>query len=378
MIFTIEMREISVVFLYSLLSNTYHLFCVVSNFIYIRFVENALSQEKNNNENLKVSICIPARNEEDNISNCLEACQSQSYQNLEVLVLDDNSEDDTFLVAKEFAESSRQVSLHSGKKLPKDWLGKNWACYQLAQVASGDILLFIDADVQLSLDSTKKLVVLMQKRKIDAVSVIPKLIRLEGLGLRLVLPNLVWFLLSNLPIWLVPKLSFPSVSAGIGTYFAFRRNVYEDIGGHKFIKSIRTEDLALARRVKERGYKLMVLASGLFGTVNLYESFGKAIAGLSRSFFYAFKGGRILYWFSLVDMILAYLVPWILVWEVEYAWILVFMGLIAKFLALLSMRRDALLDMTLHPLQVLIAVYVYLNSWVKERNGQVVWRGREV
>ena len=93
-----------------------------------------------------ISVLIPARDEEANIRTCLESLQKQDYPNFEILVLDDNSSDNTAKIVEQIAATDDRIQLLRGKPLPKDWAGKPFACYQLAKKARGSWLLFIDAD----------------------------------------------------------------------------------------------------------------------------------------------------------------------------------------------------------------------------------------
>ncbi|MDX1587236.1 MAG: glycosyltransferase family 2 protein, partial [Balneolaceae bacterium] len=93
-----------------------------------------------------VSLCIPARNEEGNIERCVRSAMNQSYPNLEVIVLDDHSSDRTPEILFRLAnKSENSIHIIQGKTKPDNWLGKPWACQQLAEEAEGDILIFIDA-----------------------------------------------------------------------------------------------------------------------------------------------------------------------------------------------------------------------------------------
>ncbi len=93
-----------------------------------------------------VSVLIPARDEEANIAACLESLQKQDYPNFEILVLDDNSSDNTSAVVEAMAAQDSRIRLIRGEPLPEDWAGKPFACYQLAKQARGSWLLFVDAD----------------------------------------------------------------------------------------------------------------------------------------------------------------------------------------------------------------------------------------
>lgn len=93
-----------------------------------------------------VSVLVPARNEEENIRACLESLLQQDYPNYEVLVLDDHSSDDTPTILAELKRNHEHLRVLTGAELPDGWFGKHWACWQLADQASGSWILFTDAD----------------------------------------------------------------------------------------------------------------------------------------------------------------------------------------------------------------------------------------
>ena len=98
----------------------------------------------------KISILIPCRNEENNIVECVESLILQDYDNLEILLIDDNSTDNTWSQIKNLSNKYSQVKAFKGRSLPENWTGKNWACHQLSQKAKGEYFLFIDADTKLA------------------------------------------------------------------------------------------------------------------------------------------------------------------------------------------------------------------------------------
>ena len=104
-------------------------------------------------DGVTVSILIPARNEENRISECLESLISQCNNVIEIIVLDDRSVDSTSEIVMGFSELDSRVKLMAGEELPSGWIGKHWACHQLSLVARGNYLLFIDADTVLGKDA---------------------------------------------------------------------------------------------------------------------------------------------------------------------------------------------------------------------------------
>ena len=107
-----------------------------------------------NKSSSMVSVLIPARNEEANIKRCIYSLIDQSYKNLEIIVLDDDSSDQTFKIAQELSKRFPKISVFKGASKSKGWTGKNWACYQLSKYAKGDFLLFVDADTKLQKNIT--------------------------------------------------------------------------------------------------------------------------------------------------------------------------------------------------------------------------------
>lgn len=125
-----------------------------------------------NGELPTVSVCIPARNEAHALSDCLERVLLSDYPKLEILVLDDNSDDDTSVLIKSFAHAG--VRFIAGKPLPKNWLGKNYALDTLAREASGDMVLFMDVDTRIDSFSISRLVAYKQNRHLTMLSVVPQ------------------------------------------------------------------------------------------------------------------------------------------------------------------------------------------------------------
>ena len=162
-----------------------------------------------------VSILVPARNEEANIEACVRSLLAQNYPDFEVLVLDDESEDRTFGILTELAETHTRLRAFGGKPLPEGWLGKSWACAQLAELAQGELLLFTDADTLHEPDTALSAVAAIQGERADLLAVWPRLLA-ESLGEKLLVPLISWSVFSILSISLAHRLRFPALSAAIG------------------------------------------------------------------------------------------------------------------------------------------------------------------
>ncbi|MCX6347149.1 MAG: glycosyltransferase family 2 protein [Actinobacteria bacterium] len=121
-----------------------------------------------------ISILIPARNEESNINKLLLSLIKQDYENLEILVLDDNSIDSTAAIVKRMALRDNRIKLIDGARIEEGWLGKSWACHQLAAHASGQYFIFTDADTLHSPDTVSKALAALVQNNLDGLSVYPR------------------------------------------------------------------------------------------------------------------------------------------------------------------------------------------------------------
>lgn len=269
-----------------------------------------------------VSICIPARNEELTIERCIRSALNQTYPNTEVLVLDDQSTDSTSEVIDKLKKIHGD-SLHfiSGKPKPHNWIGKPWACQQLADASTGAILLFIDADAWLEPDAAARTVQSMDHDTVDMLTVWP-MQKLQTFWEKTVIPLVYYALLSLLPARYVysepkcippflQKYTSPYFSAACGQFLAFRRQAYQSLGGHRSVRDKLVEDLALARRVKEKGLRMKMYHGK--GTVfcRMYRTQQQMYQGFRRNFLPGFRNN--VPFFILVGLIhfIIFLLPYI-------------------------------------------------------------------
>lgn len=231
-----------------------------------------------------VSVLIPVRNEESRIGICLESIKNQTYSKLEILVLNDRSQDGTEKVIQASADVDSRVRAITGSTPPEDWVGKNWACHQLFQQSRGEFLLFIDADTILTEDTITAAVHQAELLESDLLTVIPQ--RMTACAAeRLLFPLMDWMLFCWLPIRLAHKKTNRFLSATFGQFMLFRREAYEAVGGHFEIAGEPLDDFSLGRRTKSQGLR-WVLFQGT-GTVAVAASSSnrETIRSVSRSLF---------------------------------------------------------------------------------------------
>lgn len=205
----------------------------------------------------KVSIIVPARNEEGGIFNCLQSLLSQDYGNYEVIAVDDSSTDKTLSIISKISEKNHRLIPVKAPPMPEGWIGKNWACFQGYQKSSGEFLLFTDADTIHKKDSLASAVNTMIHDKIDALSLVPKLICYDIIT-KCTLPVLSVFLHSRYsPL----RVNNPKNKIGyfFGSFYIISKENYEKIGTHEKVRQELVEDGALGRRVKEQKMKLKLV-----------------------------------------------------------------------------------------------------------------------
>lgn len=231
-----------------------------------------------------ISVLVPARDEEDNIRTCLESLQKQDYPNFEILVLDDNSTDDTADIVTEMALKDSRIRLLRGQLLPEDWAGKPFACYQLAQEARGLWLLFVDADTIHEPHMLRSVLALALEQKTSLLSGFPRQLA-DSLPQKIVIPVFNFFLLSWLPLWWLHRSKTPKPSIAIGQFFLFPKDEYWRIGGHQAVHGRIVEDVWMGIEVTRNGGRHKAFDLSSVVSCNMYRDFGSMWRGLGRSIY---------------------------------------------------------------------------------------------
>lgn len=229
----------------------------------------------------KVSVLVPVRDEAENIRECLSSLLRLDYPDYEVLVYEEGSKDGTKEVLSQFAHPRLRVIFGDGP--PPGWLGKPWACAQLAEMAEGELLLFLDADVRLAPEALASAVAALERENLDLFSLLPRQ-EVPNLGAVLHVVLIPWSLSSFFPLF-VPKLR----RIAVGQFLLIRRAAYEKIGGHEALRAEVLEDQALAARVARAGLRLKLFFSGDLARCRMYRSFWEANRGLAKNLFPLFK-----------------------------------------------------------------------------------------
>lgn len=256
----------------------------VSNFFFLNSLRDSFGMFEDVADGELVSVLIPARNEETKIGLSLAALVLQRYTPMEILVLDDNSGDNTLEIIRSFEQRDDRIRVIQGKELPDGWIGKNWACHQLFNEAKGDYLLFIDADTILAPGAITASMHEASSQSTDLLTVMPK--RMAGcVAEKLMYPFLDWFLFSWLPMRAAHKRKNSYLSASFGQFMLFKKESYNKIGGHYSIWNNPLDDFSLGRMVKRSGLKWLLFSGA--GSVDVLAGKGNvdAFMSISRSLF---------------------------------------------------------------------------------------------
>jgi chlorobactene glucosyltransferase len=280
------------------------LLIVLSNLWALRRLHDARHSQRQP----RVSVLVPARNEEKNIGPCVESLLSQSYPDYQVIVLDDNSTDGTGAVLSSLSSEYEELQVINGQSLPDGWLGKNWACHQLAQHAEGELLMFVDADTRHHSESISSAVSVLMADNADLLSAIPRQETVTWAE-RLVIPIIPWSIVSLIPLAIAYRVRLPVLSAAIGQFILFRRSAYEQIGGHSAVRESPVEDFALARRTKAAGLRWRLVDGTNRVECRMYTSGREVVQGVSRTLFAVFRGSIPFYLFAWLWLSIAYLEP---------------------------------------------------------------------
>jgi glycosyltransferase involved in cell wall biosynthesis len=329
----------------------------------------------------RVSIIVPARNEEEHIRETLVQLLALEYSNYEIIAVNDRSTDRTGRIMDEVAASSQAHGLlrviHVSK-LPAGWLGKTHAMWTAGQEASGDWVLFTDADVLFKPDSLRRAVAYGEAERADHVVLFPRMI-MKRPGERMMIAFFqALFVFGHRP-W---KVADPKARdhMGVGAFNMVRRSVYEAVGTYRALRMEVLDDMKLGKVIKNAGF----IQRNVFGEDLISLHWAKGTFGivdnLTKNFFavLSFQWPRTVV--TIVGLGFLNLGPFLGVWlahgwaRVPYA-----IALISLFGIYYGMSRMSPIPpyyFFLHPISTSLFMYILLRSMVHTlANGGIVWRG---
>jgi len=365
------------------------IFLIKSMIDSVRFTPYLDKFERKEHNNPKVSVILPARNEEEFITKCLDSLINQDYTNYEIIAIDDSSDDATGKIILEYAKKNSKIIPVSAQIKPDGWMGKNWACMEGYKKATGELLLFTDADTIHSQNVISLAVSHLLSCNLDALSAIPKM-RVMDFWTGITLPMISTFLHTRFS---AVRVNDPSKKTAyfFGSFFIMKQKTYESVGMHEGVKHEIIEDGALGKKVKESGHKMkMVRGDHLIeavwardkGTlwnalkrlmIPLYIQSEKiAIGSFFAVLFLLFIPFPVLVYSTL--MLLETSTVSILFVAAFASSLMIYVGAIIEVKKLLQLR---LIDAMFAPLGGLVVVLGFLSGLLCAKNNTVYWRGRE-
>jgi chlorobactene glucosyltransferase len=329
----------------------------------------------------RVSVLVPARNEEGSIGACVDAVLGSSHPVHEVLVLDDGSTDATRAILEDRARGDARLRILSGAALPPGWVGKPHACHQLGEAATGDLLVFVDADVTLDLQGLARVVGVLQGLRADVVTAVPGQVT-GGLVEHLVLPLLHLTYTSWLPLVLVHATHDPRLLAANGQILAIRREAYAAIGGFEAVRGDLVDDMALCRRAKVARRRVVFADGTHIARCRMYTSARGVWEGFSKNLFSGLGGSPVALLAVVAVYTVAFVLPFVLLLASPWVaglWLPALVGVALNLLlrGVLALRfGHHPVSVLLHPVAVVILVAIALNSWRWAWTGRTRWAGR--
>jgi len=343
----------------------------IYNFFYLRPAKPGLVDSK-------IAILIPARDEENNIKNLLSDLSDQSLlSDYTVTVLDDNSTDLTAETVRSYVNQYDKFEILEGKPLPSEWLGKNYACHQLA-VAKSDtrFLVFLDADVRVTQNAIASAISEMQIKNLEFISPYPRQIA-KSWSEYLIQPLLQWSWLSTLPIKLAQNSSRPSLTAANGQFFVVQTAAYIASGGHKSIKGEVIDDMELAKSLKRAGFKGGVSNGSNIASCRMYQNWPQLRNGYQKSLWRAFNSIPNAIGISLL-LILFFVYPFFEMLKGSLIGLISYLLIVLSRMFAAKLSRGNLLSSFLHPISILFLIYILTTSWIQHSRGNLSWKGRKI
>ena len=357
--------------------------CFIVGFTLLQFLivlTNLFLKDNLNNAdsdfNGLVSILIPARNEELNIESILTGLQSQDYKNIEILVFDDQSTDRTGEIVRQFIKQDNRIKLIESGGLPPGWLGKNHACHELSKRANGKYFLFVDADVRLSKNIIIQSIATSEKHNLGLLSIFP-IQEMLTFGERITVPNMNLILLSLLPLILVRKTKYQSLTAANGQFMLFKAADYQQLYPHEKMKGSKVEDMEIARYFKQLNIRIACTTGDKRVSCRMYTDFNEALEGFSKNIISFFGNSFILAFLFWLITTAGIIVVYLGTGTGVFLLYLVLFIIIRILISLISRQNILINFLNIFPQQVSLGIILLKAVSCKLKN-EYQWKGRNI
>jgi len=308
----------------------------------------------------RVSIVVAARNEERDLAEALSSLLAQDYSNYEVILVNDRSTDATGDIADRVASGDSRLRVVHVTELPPGWLGKNHAMMRGAELASGSVILFTDADVIMHSFMLRRSVGFLLERGIDHLAIAPR-VTMPNLMLESFVITFTFVFLAYFRPWKASDARSRSF-IGVGAFNMVRADVYRAVGGHEPLALRPDDDVKLGKLIKKSGYRQQFALAPELITVRWYASLRELIGGLMKNAFSGVEYNVLLtVCSSLVALAMnvwpfaAVFVTWGVTWWLNLATVL---ALSVVYLAVARSCRLRPWGVFLFPVSMLLFVYI--------------------
>jgi hypothetical protein len=342
----------------------------------------------------RISVCIPARNEEANIEPCVRSILAGSLHDIEVLVYNDQSTDRTGEILSRLASQDPRIRLPPTAPLPAGWNGKQFGCDTLGRAARGQWLLFTDADVRFEPDALARTLASAQQMDVRLLSTFPRQIT-GTLGEILAVPMIFFILFSYLPMPRMRRTMDPSASAACGQFIFAQRDAYLASGGHAAFKDSMHDGVKMPRTFRRAGFKTDLFDGTDLCHVRMYNGLRQTWRGFAKNAFEGLGSIGLLLFITIVHA-LAHVLPWLVLiaaalslagfahpWlDAAAAWpVWLFAALavaanLAQRSILAARFAQSPLAVLLHPLGIIMMTAIQWHSWWLHITGRRAWKGR--
>ena len=334
----------------------------------------------------KVSVLVPARNEEISIRAALESILKYGNESLEVIVLDDCSEDRTARIVQQVMLVDTRVRLIDAIPLPEGWNGKQHACWRLAKAATHPWLLFLDADVRFTRDAIPRMIAQAKVNNVDLLSGFPTQ-ETGTIAEKLLIPLMHFVLLGYLPIKQMRTSTDPSLSAGCGQLMLAKSEAYWRCDGHRAIQASRHDGIQLPRAFRNHELRTDIFDASDLARCRMYQNCSQVVRGLLKNATEGIASNKLIFVFTIL-LAGAAVLP-VLSFLLVIAGVVPATNLQLSLLALatvLSWAPRVMATMRfaqswtgtlLHPLSVLCFLILQWVAWSQNFLGiRIAWRGR--
>jgi glycosyltransferase involved in cell wall biosynthesis len=326
----------------------------------------------------RISLIFSARDEEEKLPAALATLAALDYPNLEIIAVDDRSQDSTGAILEEFTRRHPRLRALHVTELPNGWLGKPHALQHAYEQSTGEWLLFTDADVRFAPDVLRRALTLVKERGVDHLTLFGD-VEMVGFWEKVLITFFgLAFHIATDPYRVSNRDSWTYV--GLGAFQFLLRSAYEQAGTHRRLAMEVVDDMKLGKIVKQAGFRSCVGLAENAVVIRWHAGLGNLVRGVTKNFFAALGYNVGLVQLAAIAMLLLNVAPFVAVFA-GHGWIRVFSA-IAVTIALglhvgvdVVMRVSPLYALT-HPIGATLFCYMLLRSTVVTLwNGGVTWRG---